>query len=156
MMQKTKYEKVELQIHKMRPEDIERVVEIENSSFSCPWSKKSFMYALESDYSYMITAKSSEKIFGYAGMYSVRGEGYIYNIAVDKYHRKRGIGTLLLSDLIRYSKESKLSFLSLEVRESNVSAIDLYLKLGFINQGVRKKFYDKPTENAVIMTIFLS
>ncbi len=156
MMQKIKYEKVKLKISKMQSEDLERVIEIENSIFSRPWSKKSFMDALESDYSYMITAKSSEKIFGYAGMYSVRGEGYVYNLAVDKCHRKCGIGTLLLSDLIRYSKESELSFLSLEVRESNASAIDLYSKLGFINQGVRKKFYDKPTENAVIMTIFLS
>ncbi len=156
MMQKIKHEKVELKINKMQPEDLERVIEIENSSFSRPWSKKSFMDALESDYSYMITAKSSGNILGYAGMYSVQGEGYVYNIAVDKCHRKRGIGTLLLSDLIRYSKEARLGFLSLEVRESNTSAIDLYSKLGFINQGIRKSFYDKPTENAVIMTIFLS
>lgn len=156
MMQKIKHEKVELKISKMQPEDLERVIEIENSSFSRPWSKKSFMDALESDYSYMITAKLSGNILGYAGMYSVQGGGYVYNIAVDKYHRKRGIGTLLLRELIRYSKEVKLAFLSLEVRESNTSAIDLYSKLGFINQGVRKSFYDKPTENAVIMTIFLS
>lgn len=156
MMQKIKHEKVELKISKMQPEDLEKVIEIETSSFSNPWSKKSFLSALKSDYSYMITAKSSENILGYAGMYSVQGEGYVYNIAVDKCHRKCGIGTLLLSDLIQYSRESNLRFLSLEVRESNTSAIDLYSKLGFINQGVRKSFYDKPTENAVIMTIFLS
>lgn len=155
-MQKIKFENVELKINKMQTEDLEKVIEIENSSFSCPWSKKSFIDALKSDYSYMITAKSCGRILGYAGMYSVQGEGYVYNIAVDKCYRKCGVGTLLLNDLIRYSRESKLSFLSLEVRESNTSAIRLYSKLGFVNQGVRKNFYEKPTESAVIMTIFLS
>ena len=87
-------------------------------------------------------------------MYSVCGEGYIYNIAVLPDFRNRGIAKSLLDDLLKYSFSKKLEFLSLEVRVSNIAAINLYSHKGVENMGIRKSFYSNPKEDAFIMTKF--
>ena len=79
-------------------------------------------------------------------------EGYITNVAVSQKERRKGIGTALLNRVFSYSKDNNLSFVSLEVRESNREAISLYTALGFKEEGKRKNFYDKPKEDALILT----
>lgn len=144
-----------IEISKMTSNDLDEVLKIENANFSEPWSKNSFLEALNSDYSHMIVAKSCGIVLGYVGMYSVQNEGYVYNIAVDQNSRGSGVGTCLMENLIEKARKLNLAFLSLEVRESNIPAINLYSKLNFVNQGIRKNFYSKPNENAIIMTVFL-
>lgn len=90
---------------------------------------------------------------GSAGFTAVLDEGYITNIAVHPDFRRRGAASELTKAVIEKAKELKLSFLSLEVRESNAAAISLYEKFGFSNVGRRKNFYSEPTEDAVIMTL---
>ena len=63
-----------------------------------------------------------------------------------------GVGTALLNKVFSLKDELSLSFISLEVRESNLSAIHLYEKMGFETEGLRKNFYTNPSENALIMT----
>ena len=92
---------------------------------------------------------------GYGGMYTVLDEGYVTNIGVLPEYRKNGIGTKIVNKLIDFSIVKQLSFISLEVRVSNVVAINLYKKLGFEEQGKRKNFYSNPVEDALIMTRFL-
>ncbi len=136
----------------MQISDVPCAAKIEKENFSINWSEETFKSTLSNGHSYMIVAKMQDDIVGYAGMYSVAGEGYVYNVAVQKEFRCKGIGTALVKNMISYSKETKLKFLSLEVRKSNKSAIGLYEKLGFKVVGVRKSFYEKPIEDAIIMT----
>jgi ribosomal-protein-alanine N-acetyltransferase len=70
---------------------------------------------------------------------------------VRKSHRKRGVGSLLVEELIRAASEQNISALTLEVRASNTAAISLYKKHGFTAEGIRKNYYSHPTEDGIIM-----
>lgn len=120
---------------------------IEKECFSAPWSEESFKNAENTRFYVYFENKTP---LGYVGIYSILDEGYITNLAVLKEHRKKGIATSLLSQLI--SNENNLSFISLEVRESNLPAISLYEKFNFKKEGVRKAFYSNPKEDGLILT----
>ena len=128
----------------------EEIANIEKHCFSTPWTKEQIISSNDSTVFFL--AKIEEKCVGYGGMYTVLSEGYVTNIGVLPEYRKKGIGQRLLDKLLDYSKENKLSFLSLEVRVSNSAAIFLYEKNGFRKIGVRKNFYSNPKEDALIMT----
>lgn len=142
-------------ILELKNEDVLVVAEIEKECFSKPWSEKAIKAAINDDLSHFIVAKIGNEVVGYGGMYSVMGEGYIYNIAVKRKYRKFGIGTNIVNELVNYSKIKSLNFLSLEVRKSNTPAINLYSNCGFKKIGNRKNFYTNPLEDAIIMTKFL-
>ena len=142
-------------ILKLKNEDVLMVAEIEKECFSKPWSEEAIKAAINDDLSHFIVAKIGNEVVGYGGMYSVMGEGYIYNIAVKRKYRKFGIGTNIVNELVNYSKIKSLNFLSLEVRKSNTPAINLYSNCGFEKVGNRKNFYTNPLEDAIIMTKFL-
>lgn len=141
-------------ILKMDITHIDDIVNIEKICFNSPWSYENIKEELNNPKAYIIVFRDNSKILGYAGMYSVCGEGYIYNIAVLPDFRNRGIAKSLLDDLLKYSFSKKLEFLSLEVRVSNIAAINLYSHKGFENMGIRKSFYSNPKEDAFIMTKF--
>ncbi len=88
---------------------------------------------------------------GYMGISIIAGEGYVTNIAVLPRFRKQGVALCILNTVIENHKND-LDFISLEVRVSNDAAISLYKKLGFEMVGTRKRFYEHPTEDALIMT----
>lgn len=121
--------------------------EIEKECFSAPWSEESFKNA-ENTRFYLYF--EDQKVVGYVGIYSVLDEGYITNIAVLKDYRKKGIATKLLKELTE--QENNLSFISLEVRASNIAAISLYEKFEFKQEGIRKAFYSNPKEDGLILT----
>ncbi len=131
---------------------ISDVSKIEKECFSEPWSEKSILEEFNNQNSYFVVATLENDIIGYAGMYCVCDEGYIYNIAVRKQYRGLGVGKRLLICLEDYSKQNKLKFLTLEVRNTNNIAINLYEKSLFTKVGVRKDFYSNPKEDAIIMT----
>lgn len=89
---------------------------------------------------------------GHIGFTVVLDEGYITNVAVLPEYRRKGIASALIDQALEFCKSQNMSFLTLEVRESNLSAIGLYSKKGFIEQGRRKNFYNNPVETAIIMT----
>ena len=142
-------------ILELKNEDVLMVAEIEKECFSKPWSEKAIKAVINDDLSHFIVAKIGNEVVGYGGMYSVMGEGYIYNIAVKRKYRKFGIGTKIVNERVKYSKIKSLNFLSLEVRKSNTPAINLYSNCGFKKIGNRKNFYTNPLEDAIIMTKFL-
>ena len=87
-------------------------------------------------------------------MMSVLDEGYISNVAVSPAARRQGIGRALVKELLNRAAEKKLSFVTLEVREHNEDAIRLYSSEGFLPVGTRTDYYDRPRENALLMTRF--
>ena len=155
MLKINEFHKKHLDISAMTEDDVNTIHNLEKICFSQPWSEKSLISSLKNKNSYFIVAKYNKNIVGYAGMYFVQDEGYIYNIAVYPEFRRLGIGQALLENLEIYCINNKLKFISLEVRESNTSAYFLYLKSNFKNIGKRKNFYTNPVEDAIIMTKFL-
>jgi len=140
-----------LEIREMTEYDIEQVGEIEESIFSMPWSGKSFQEALNKENTIYLVAESDGKILGYCGLWNIIGEGEITNVAVRSEYRRKKIARALLEQLLATGKEKGVEAFTLEVRESNTGAILLYESLGFVHEGIRKNFYEKPQENAIIM-----
>ena len=136
----------------LKPEYVPQVAEIEKSCFSLPWSEDAFYGELDNPLATYVVAVDGTDVLGFAGVHEISGEGYITNIAVSESARRRGIGRVLLEKLIDICKD-KCTFVTLEVRAGNAPAISLYEKLGFEKLGIRKNFYEKPTEDAIIMTL---
>ena len=132
-------------------EDIIEVSRIEQETFSMPWSPDDFMEMISLDYAYYIVAKEGDTVLGCCGIRNMCGDGEITNVVVDAKYRKRGIAEAMLRYLMKESRSIGVRNYTLEVRESNQPAIALYEKLGFKTEGVRKGFYEKPTEDALIM-----
>ena len=145
---------MEYQIVPMDRSHIGSIMELEQSCFSTPWREAMFTDALFDPQSCFLVAESEEGgVLGYAGLQVVLDEGYINNIAVERNARRHGVGDALLDIFCRFGAEH-LAFLTLEVRESNAPAIALYEKHGFEQVGRRKHYYDRPREDALIMTKF--
>ncbi len=138
-------------IKSMTVDDIAQVAEIERQIFSIPWSEKAFRDSMESDNTIYIVAKENDNVAGYAGMYLSFEEGNITNVAVNPLSRRKGIGEKIVRDILNRAYEKGVRDVFLEVRETNSVAIALYEKIGFKEEGIRKNFYDKPRENALIM-----
>ncbi|MBE6762551.1 MAG: ribosomal-protein-alanine N-acetyltransferase [Ruminococcaceae bacterium] len=126
------------------------IAEIERNCFATPWTEEQVKSSDDSTVFFL--ARVEEKVVGYGGMYTVLDEGYVTNIGVLPDFRRRGIGAKIVKELIDFSVEKALSFLSLEVRVSNLAAIELYKSFGFEEVGKRKNFYRLPNEDALIMT----
>ncbi|MEE0914804.1 MAG: ribosomal protein S18-alanine N-acetyltransferase [Ruminococcus sp.] len=141
-----------MKIEKMTKEHLEAVYIIETECFSHPWSRESLESEIENETSYFLTATENNEVVGYIGMSIVIDEGYIFNVAVSKNSRKKGVATALINELVTYGKKNNFSFITLEVRESNEPARSLYSKFGFIKVGERKDYYTDPKENAILMT----
>lgn len=136
---------------------IDDILELEKMCFSMPWTREQLVSQLPDDMHIFLAAEDEHgRAIGYIGLMYVLDEGYISNIAVSPEHRRQGIADMLLNDLMTRAQEKKLSFLTLEVRQSNVPAQNLYKKHGYIEVGLRRNYYSQPTENAVLMTLFLS
>ena len=138
-------------VRKMQTKDLIEVCKIEKENFSLPWSEEAFAESMEKDYTVFLTALVDDEVAGYIGCYCVGGEGEITNVAVKASHRRMGIGGMLLEKLYEEGKALDTEVFFLEVRESNEAAIGLYTRQGFVKEGIRKNFYEKPVENAVIM-----
>ncbi len=147
---------MELQIHDAREELLPQVQRIEQQCFSLPWTEAMLRMQLQPDSHVFLTAETEGVVVGYVGMLYVLDEGYISNVAVRPDHRRRGVAEALLAALEARGRALMLSFLTLEVRERNAAAIALYEKRGYRIAGRRKNYYEKPTEDALIMTLTLS
>ena len=120
-----------------------------------PWTWQQLKSQLKDDSHEFICALDGERVTGYVGMMYVLDEGYISNVAVSPEHRRQGVADALISELLHRADELSLSFVTLEVRDSNAPARALYEKHGFKDVGRRKNYYDFPTEDAILMTTFL-
>lgn len=129
------------------------LAEIEKACFHAPWSET--MLREELGKGIFLVAERDGKAVGYVGCQTVLDEGYITNVAVSPACRRQGIGRALIAALVLRARAQALAFVTLEARASNAPAIALYEGAGFARVGVRKNFYTAPTEDAVLMTLFL-
>lgn len=138
-------------IEPMNSSHIEGVFEVSKLSLAEAWNMESIEKELSNKLAKYLVALDENKVIGFLGMWVVFDEGDITNIAVHPNYRKQGIGSLLMDNLIALCKENNINSLTLEVRESNRPAQNLYKKHEFKEEGIRKNFYDNPKENAIIM-----
>lgn len=131
--------------------DIPAVLQIENSSFSQPWSERSLMSELQNPESYFTVCVNDDIVAGFLILRAFGCESEIFNVAVSAEFRRNGIGALLVEDAIAYARVNALLPAFLEVRASNIAAQALYAKYGFKPLGRRKNYYTAPLEDAIIM-----
>lgn len=141
-----------IEITRMTREDVSEIAELEKICFTLPWSEKSFRDEMANKLAIYFTAKDNGKCVGYAGFWNVSGEGDVTNVAVLPEYRRRGVGSLLVAEMIKTAEKLKLEVLTLEVRKSNTAAQKLYEKFGFEILGERKRYYSDNGEDAYIMT----
>ncbi len=135
----------------MKEEDIPQIEEIEQKTFSQPWSAQGFLAALHNENTVYITAEENGEILGYLGLWKSLEEADITNVAVKESARRRGVADLLMREAGKLARECGITALTLEVRASNTAAVRLYEKHGFRSVGIRPNFYEKPREDAIIM-----
>ena len=131
-----------------------QIERIEQACFSMPWTREQLSSQLDHERHVFLAAVSDGHVLGYVGMMYVLDEGYIANVAVAPEARRQGVGRALIAELLRRADEMSLAFVTLEVRPSNSAAIALYAGFGFEPVGRRKNYYDKPSEDALLMTKF--
>lgn len=142
---------MEITIHRLREQDVEPVSRIEEASFSMPWSPKDFAELVEAEGTLYLVAEADGKTAGCCGVTDISGEGDINNVVVAEAYRGHGIAQALMRELLRQGEELGIRDFTLEVRVGNAAAIHIYEKLGFVSEGIRPGFYDKPKEDAMIM-----
>lgn len=135
----------------LREEDLDRICEMEERSFSMPWKREDFKDLLEHDESVYMVIILDGYIIGAAG-YTFNGfEGYINNVVIDEDFRGKGYSKILMESLLNHGRKEGINEYTLEVRVSNTPAVKLYESLGFVSEGVRKNFYERPVEDAFVM-----
>jgi len=142
-------------LHIAKPKDLIEIIEIERSSFLSPWSERMFLEEMSNPHSRAWTAKRwdiGSTTIGYIFYQLAAFEMHILNLAVHPDFRNQGVGTFILSEVIKKERLLKSArYVYLEVRANNAAAIALYKKLGFKELGVRKNYYQKEKTDAIIM-----
>jgi ribosomal-protein-alanine N-acetyltransferase len=148
-----------LKYRPMNLEDISRVHEIDVLSFSLPWPEKSFQFELTQNPSTiaivneLIPPGARPIIIGMVVVWIMIDEAHIATIAIDPQFRGHGIGKKLLAETLRQSIQRGTVLATLEVREHNHIAQQMYQKFGFEIVGRRPKYYQDNNEDAVLMTL---
>lgn len=140
-----------LTLKKLTKEDVDGLYEVSSLSLKETWSLGSIEQELSNKFARYIVCKDGDKVIGFIGAWLIASEGQITNLAVHPDYRKKGIGKKLMKSLISSLKEEGCNAITLEVRESNTVAKNLYKNLGFLSEGIRKNFYEDNKEDANIM-----
>lgn len=139
-------------VHKMKFEESAAVAEMEHQIFPDKWSERAVLDTLENEQTICLTAEKAGRLMGYLFAYVAADEADIARVAVLKESRKQGVGSELMKELKKVGQEQELKKLLLDVRRSNTAARAFYKKHGFTEDGVRPGFYEKPEEDAVLMS----
>jgi ribosomal-protein-alanine N-acetyltransferase len=138
--------------------DIPAVLVIEGLSFSNPWSDATFRGEVQNkgiSFPVVIVHEPDQRVAGYIIYWQIRDEVQITNIALHPDFRGRGIGETVLTVILKEVSGKGATFVTLEVRSSNMPAVSLYRKLGFKVLGIRKGYYGNPVEDAYVMGLAL-
>mgnify|MGYP002591167136 FL=1 len=138
-------------IRRMEERDLAAVAELEKLCFSENWSYHILESGIHSPYDVYYVFEQEGKIRGYCNLRVLAGEGEVQRIAVHPDSRRLGLGRKMMDAMVEYAIRERAYAISLEVRESNLAARNLYESYGFTAEAVRKGYYRNPSEDAVIM-----
>ncbi|MCE5198635.1 MAG: ribosomal protein S18-alanine N-acetyltransferase [Armatimonadota bacterium] len=142
-----------VEMREMRREDIPRVMEIERECFPTPWHESAYITELANRSAYYVVACKDGRITGFAGMWIIMDEAHITTIGVARDSRGEKIGERLLVGLLEEAIYRGAKRATLEVRQSNEVAQNLYRKYEFAPAAIRRGYYTDNHENAVVMWI---
>lgn len=158
----------ELRFRRMRPDDLPRVVEIEKDGFRHPWSRDLLERELSHGWSTVLLGVEDrpaalrqaqgdpiEVVVGFIVFWLVHDEVHVLNIATAREERRRGVGRALMEEAAQAGRRRGATLATLEVRRSNVAAIELYRALGYRQVGVRPNYYAEEGEDAIVMVLDL-
>ena len=137
-------------IRRLTYADLPQVIAIERRAFPTPWSLAMFVLELSKPSGVCLAAEGTNGIIGYCICSRYDAIWHIMNVSVDPGHRREGIATALLDELMRRVDDPEPRF-TLEVRTSNAGAIALYERQGFRAAGRRRRYYQDNGEDAIIM-----
>ena len=136
------------------PQQIDEVLSIEQASFTNPWTREMYLADLENeDVSYCYLARDEHgHVVGFCSVWRVAEELHINNLAVKPEFRRRGAATALLKHALGEGARVGARRATLEVRRSNDAARLLYERFGFTVGGIRRGYYSKPIEDALVLS----
>jgi ribosomal-protein-alanine N-acetyltransferase len=135
-------------------EHVDSILQIEREAFSDPWSEQAFLGLIESPLALLAVAVGpDDRVVGYAAATGIGGDGEILNVAVDASARGKGIGGVLLDWAIGALRDQLVKKVFLEVRASNSAAIALYESRGFAQISIRRNYYRRPAEDALVFRL---
>ena len=135
----------------MRETQAAQVAALERENFSLPWDEASVRAELDNPLSLWLVAAEGETVLGYVGSQTAFDDTDILNVCVRPDARRRGIARTLLCALEDHLIRSGTARITLEVRASNEPARALYEGLGYVRVGLRRGYYEKPREDALIL-----
>ena len=138
-------------VRPMVKRDISRVYEIEVQSFRSPWSKLSLLGELHNDIAYYYVGEVDGRVIGYGGMWLLFDEAHVTNVAIAPEMRGQHLGRYLFYAMMVKAYEHGAERMTLEVRETNARAQNLYKSFGFEKEGFRKRYYEDTGEGAYLL-----
>lgn len=140
----------------VRRQDLDAIMEIEQTSFPTPWDMLSLFLALDDPQGWNRMACQEGRLVGYCFAHAMRDMLHLLNLAVRSGYRRQGIARRLMEELIEYASTTARPFIFLEVRPSNIQAKNLYRALGFEQVCTWRQYYHDTREDAHIMVKRLS
>lgn len=141
-------------VRPMTAADLEAVQTIERSSFHDAWTLETLLGEVNSTLATYLVLAQADEVVGYAGFWLIAGEAQVTRVAVAPARRGLGLGKLLTEAMVEAAWKCGASAITLEVRESNLSAQKAYEAAGFKNLGVRPHYYQDNQEDAIIMWLY--
>ena len=139
----------------MGKKDLPEILAIEKESFTSPWTEGMFLDELQVAHAQCLVARLSHDnksmIGGYMIFWIIADEAHLHNIAVKKEFCRQGLAQGFMNIMREISRQAGVKSQTLEVRESNTGAINLYRKCGFVVKGRRPLYYTDTHEDALIM-----
>lgn len=142
-----------LEIHEIAEADIPAIECLEQNIFPDPWSRRGLLDTWSQDHARILGTWQEGTLVGYLIFYYVLDEGEIARIAVDESRRRGGVAGRMLKVLFEWCVQNGITKMMLDVRESNLTAINFYRHHGFTEDGIRKGYYGNPTEDAILMSL---
>ncbi len=133
------------------PNDCDAIAVAEKALFTDPWSRRSFADLIDRPGVHFLVATVDDAVAGYAVAYFAADEAELANIAVVPARHRHGVGRRLLDAVLAAVHGDGAVEIWLEVRQSNAAARHLYDRVGFIEVGLRRRYYDRPVEDAIVM-----
>lgn len=140
----------------MAESDIDEVVELEESVYPHPWSRGNFVDSLASGYQAWVLRDLQGQLLGYFLLMLIVDEAHLLNVAVSAELHGRGLGRFLLNQAVACARGMNMASVLLEVRPSNLRALDIYRRYGFSQIGRRKGYYpaaNQQREDAIVMRL---
>jgi ribosomal-protein-alanine N-acetyltransferase len=141
----------EISYEPLSRKNLPEVLAIESVSFPEPWSRFLFLKEIDQPSSYFMVFRLDSEVIGYGGFWLVADEAHITNIAVHPLYRRQGYGSMILQHLLDAAISKKATMATLEVRQSNLAALNMYRKFKFRQVAIQKGYYAHTGENATVM-----